>query len=80
MLIFGLGFVITTPSFVVKLYGSCSIASENCHQIRNGKSPLIIVQVAVIDSSMFNSSSPKEKPTIEGKTLFGKQIAEREIF
>lgn len=54
------------------------MASENCHQIFNGKSPLTIVHVAVIDSSIFNSSSPNEKATIDGRTLKGKQIAEWE--
>lgn len=68
-LIFGLGFVIMTPSPVVRLCGN-SFASlgVNVHQIFKGKSPLLTEQVVVTDSSRLNSSSPKENGVITGRT------------
>lgn len=56
---------ITNPSFVEILYSNMdSILLESVHQMLIGRSPLVIVQVALTPSSKFTSSSPKENGII----------------
>ena len=58
-------FEMKIPSFDEMLYSDCdSKLSLKVHQIKSGKSPLVIVHIAETVSSKFTSSSPKVNGTI----------------
>lgn len=60
--------MIITPSFEVKLKGNFSSSPLKVHQIFKGKSPFVIEQIVDVESSKLNSSSPKVKGVITGRT------------